>query len=376
MSNESQTQLVVTADLLGQFAKMIAQEQVNAKRQENNKAVAYVPTQIKPTKVSVETGTLFTNIDVPAAPGAKIQIDTWKIQPEGIPTVIENYHFRKEMLNDLLNWLVLPSDYGFWMVGLHGTGKTSFVEQVAARLGRQVWSDTGSQTTEFIDLFGYSCPTKNGEIKFVEGGLLKAMKEGGIYIINEVDAMSPSELIKLNELTAHKPIYVPQLESWVHPKPNFRIVCTSNTNGTGDDTRYIGTQAMNTAFKDRWMMVNVPYLPAAIERQFLESIVGKLYNENTPNFNKNRLASYNALVGGMVEIANMIRDAAQTMGGESTPPSIRALMRWIDLVLKGSYTDGMSELRSAFLKAYGNALSDAERQTAIEICTDVLGDRF
>ncbi|HIF9337816.1 AAA family ATPase [Photobacterium damselae] len=372
----SQTQLVLTTDLLAQFAQMIATEQVKAQRQENNKQAAYVPTVIKPQKVTVSSSTLFSCIDIPAAKTATIEINKWSVQPEGIPAIIDNYFFRKELLSDFLNWLIHPTDYGFWMVGLHGTGKTSFVEQVAARLGIPCWSDTGSQTTEFIDLFGYSCPTQTGAIKFVEGGLLKAMNEGGIYVINEIDAMSPSELIKLNELTAHKPVYVPQLEKWVYPKPSFRIVCTSNTNGSADDTRYIGTQAMNTAFKDRWMMVNVNYLPPELERAFLESCVKRVYHEQVPGFNKNRLASYNALVGGMVDIANMLRDAAQTMGGEATPPSIRALHRWLDLVLKASFTSGMSELRSAFLKAYGNSLSAAERQTAIEVCIDVLGDKF
>ncbi|MCD9553445.1 AAA domain-containing protein [Photobacterium carnosum] len=358
------------------FATNLVSEQAKQALKERNDSVAYKPTSIKPTKVQVKATELFKNIDKKPNEQLVLTVNDWKIKPVGIPTVIEDYYFRAELLQDITNFILTDVDYGFWMIGGHGTGKTSVAEQIAARLGMQCYSETCSERTEFLDLFGYNIPCAGGKMKFVHGGLYLAMQNGGICILNEVDAMSPSELIKLNELLGGKPVYVPQTESWLNPHKNFRLIVTSNTNGTGEDPRYIGTGQLNAAFKDRFMKTYVDYLPQEIEVEYLNGILGKYFDKSNPHYSSVREKQYKALIVMIVKVANALRKAAVSMSGGMTPPSIRATKRWLELTLKGTSTNGMSGTRSAFLKAYAYDLSEHEQNAAIEVCIEHFGSDF
>lgn len=358
------------------FAANLVAEQEKHNLAQRNAAVSYVPTKNKPTKTIVNAIELFKNIDRKPSAELQLMVNTWKIKPVGIPAIIEDYYFRADLVQDITNFLLSSVDYGFWMIGLHGTGKTSIAEQVAARFGISCFSETCSERTEFLDLFGYSVPCSGGNMKYIKGGLYSALEQGGICILNEVDAMSPSELIKLNELLSGKPVFIPQTESWLYPSKDFRLMITSNTNGCGDDSRYIGTNQLNAAFKDRFMKVYVDYLPEDIEVSLLQSFFEQKVNKNNPKFTSIHKKQYLALIKMMVKVANGLRKAANTMGGDMTPPSIRALKRWLQLILDGSHTAGMNGTQAAFLKAYGYDLSESERIAAIEVCKEHFGTDF
>ncbi len=345
----------ITPEQMAFFAKSLASnlvsEQAKQSLKERNDAVAYKPTEIKPTKVQKKAVELFKKIDKQSNDQLVLTVNEWKIKPVGIPAVIDDYFFRAELLQDLTNFIFTDVDYGFWMIGGHGTGKTSIAEQVAARFGIQCFSETCSERTEFLDLFGYNIPCAGGKMKFVHGGLYLAMQNGGICVLNEVDAMSPSELIKLNELLGGKPVYVPQTESWLVPHKDFRLIVTSNTNGTSDDPRYIGTGQLNAAFKDRFMKTYVDYLPPEVEEAYLAGVLAKYFNESNPHYSELREKQYKALITMIVKVANALRKTAVSMSGGMTPPSIRATKRWLELTLKGTSTNGISGTRSAFSKS-------------------------
>lgn len=370
----------ITLEQMAFFAKSLASnlvsEQAKQSLKERNDAVAYKPTEIKPTKVQKKAVELFKKIDKQSNDQLVLTVNEWKIKPVGIPAVIDDYFFRAELLQDLTNFIFTDVDYGFWMIGGHGTGKTSIAEQVAARFGIQCFSETCSERTEFLDLFGYNIPCDGGKMKFVHGGLYLAMQNGGICVLNEVDAMSPSELIKLNELLGGKPVYVPQTESWLVPHKDFRLIVTSNTNGTSDDPRYIGTGQLNAAFKDRFMKTYVDYLPPEVEEAYLSGVLAKYFNESNPHYSELREKQYKALITMIVKVANALRKTAVSMSGGMTPPSIRATKRWLELTLKGTSTNGISGTRSAFLKAYAYDLSEHEQNAAIEVCIEHFGSDF
>ena len=355
------------------FAANLVTEQEKHKLAHRNAAVSYVPTSNKPTKKVVNAINLFKNIDRKPADTLQLMVNQWKINPVGVPAIIEDYYFRADLVQDITNFLLSPVDYGFWMIGLHGTGKTSIAEQVAARFGIQCFSETCSERTEFLDLFGYSVPCSGGNMKYIKGGLYNALEQGGICILNEVDAMSPSELIKLNELLSGKPMFIAQTESWLYPSKDFRLMITSNTNGCGDDGRYVGTNQLNAAFKDRFMKVYIDYLPEDIEVALLKSFFDTKIDKTNPKFTTVNEKQYLALIKMMVKVANGLRKAANTMGGDMTPPSIRALKRWLQLIIDGSRTEGMTGTKAAFMKAYGYDLSEAEQMAAIEVCTEHFG---
>ncbi|MEZ9922365.1 AAA family ATPase, partial [Vibrio breoganii] len=88
---------------------------------------------------------------------------------------------------------------------------------------------------------------------WMDGCLTKAMREGHILILNEIDLMDPAELANMNAILEGSPLVISQLDGEIiAPHPNFRVVATSNSNGSGSDGMYVGVQRLNLAFMDRF----------------------------------------------------------------------------------------------------------------------------
>lgn len=257
-------------------------------------------------------------MDVFGFTGTSVQIQGF--EPCGhpnVPTLKKEYVFRKETLRDVINFIDCSFGDGLFVTGSTGCGKTSLIEQVCARLNYPVQSFTCGGSTEFMDLVGQWVMIK-GETVWMDGCLTKAMKEGHVLILNEIDLVDPAELANMNAIMEGSPLVISQLNGTVvHPHPNFRVVATANSNGSGDSGLYSGVMRQNLAFMDRFIVIEVDYADAEIEVAILEQVAPKIPK---------------AIRTKMVELANKVRKVFQgedDAGVElSVTFSTRTLIRW------------------------------------------------
>jgi cobaltochelatase CobS len=158
-----------------------------------------------------------------------------------------------------------------WIWGPSGVGKTSGVRQMAAILRWPVYRVQMSADFSLDDFVGTTevVPTAEGTVtKFVDGVLIRAMRNGGILLIDEITGTPPHVLLALQAVLER--VDNPQA-AWadgkshatfvntanggevIHCHPNFRIIVTDNTNGQGDTLgMFSGTNVMNEATRSRF----------------------------------------------------------------------------------------------------------------------------
>ena len=153
-----------------------------------------------------------------------------------------------------------------------------------------------------------------------------AIRYGGLFLLNEADLLSPEVAVGLNGVLEGASLCLPENGGEViHPHEMFRIACTGNTNGGGDDTGlYQGTGRMNFAWLDRFIWGEVNYPDAVVEKDLLVKLYPALPEH---------------IVVKMVDFANEIRK--QFIGASDSYTdtievtlSTRTLLRWADLTLR------------------------------------------
>ena len=204
----------------------------------------------------------------------KLEFDNIKLAPWAtkgeVPILDTSYQFKDEYLNEVLAYLSHPLNDCLYIAGPAGCGKTSIIMQVCARLNWGLQQITVGNKTEVSDLIGHTVLRK-GELVFEYGVLVKAMLNGDVLLINEIDTMSPSDLSVLNDVLEGKPLTITANNGEIiKAHPNFRVVATANTIGNGDDTgAYVGTRQMNTAFMDRFRYLYMDYLTEQEETELV-----------------------------------------------------------------------------------------------------------
>ena len=138
-----------------------------------------------------------------------------------------------------------------YLTGKAGTGKNVICQQVAKALGLDFYF-TNAVTQEY-KLTGFI--DANG--KYQETQFYKAFTNGGIFMLDEMDASIPEVLIVLNAAIANKYFDFPIGKVEAHP--NFRIVAAGNTCGLGANSVYTGRYCLDRASLDRFAMVDIDY---------------------------------------------------------------------------------------------------------------------
>ncbi len=240
-----------------------------------------------------------------------------------VPVAHASYVFERTLLRDVLSFMLKPHSDALFLSGPTGCGKTSVINEVCARLHWPVQQVTCNGRMEFQSLKGQfvlkaSAPGETPAMTFEYGPLARAMKEGHVLILNEIDMCDPSELAGLNDVLEGRPLVISENGGEViKPHPNFRVVATANSAGKGDESGfYSGVQVQNMASMDRYRFLKVNYLPEKVEEEIVRKSAPFLAD---PAMKK--------IVSGMVKFASEIRKRFED-GTLSVTMSTRSLCRW------------------------------------------------
>ena len=158
------------------------------------------------------------------------------------------------------------------LIGHTGAGKTSFIEQVAARARYGVLRSNMNGQTTAGDFVGF-WTVKGGETIWVDGVLPTAMREGLWLIVDEIDFAEPSILAALTAVLEPQGRLVLKEKGHeiVEPHPDFRLFATANAVGAMSRFRHLyqGANLMNEAFLDRWRVYRIDYLSPEEEADVL-----------------------------------------------------------------------------------------------------------
>ncbi len=140
------------------------------------------------------------------------------------------------------------------LVGPSGSGKTHLAAQIAQSLGLRfsLLSLTAGVTES--RLYGRFVPTgENGSFQYVEAEFVKFYRDGGLFLLDEVDAADPNVLLALNAAIANRTLETPNPDCPIVPMhADFRIVTAANTYGHGADRTYCGRNQLDGATLDRF----------------------------------------------------------------------------------------------------------------------------
>jgi len=141
--------------------------------------------------------------------------------------------------------------YPTYISGLSGNGKTFMVEQACAKVGKEFIRVQINPETDEDDLLG-GFRLINGETVFSKGPVLKAMENGAILLLDEIDRAT-NKIMCLQGILEGKPVLVKKTGEVVTPAEGFNVIATANTKGKGsEDGRFTAASIIDDAFLERF----------------------------------------------------------------------------------------------------------------------------
>ncbi|NHH99700.1 MULTISPECIES: AAA family ATPase [Oceanimonas] len=297
------------------------------------------PSQLRPVRE------LF-NLDV------DMQVPVFEHRDEHVPDIDPNYCFNPDVTLAILAGFT--RNRRVLLQGLHGTGKSTHIEQVAARLNWPCVRVNLDGHISRLDLVGKdTIVLEEGKqiTRFQEGIVPWALRRPVALIFDEFDAGRPDVMFVIQRILEQDGKFTLLDQNQViTPNPHFRLFATANTVGLGNVTGlYHGTQQINQAQMDRWNIVaKLDYLPREDE---ISIIQGKV-----PRYNDARGFE---LISSMVAVAELTR-AGFAAGDLSTLMSPRTLIAWAE------NTEIFGDAALAFRLSFLNKCDEAERPLVAE----------
>mgnify|MGYP006097738425 FL=1 len=257
-----------------------------------------------------------------------------------VPEVDDAYRFDPEVTQAILAGFM--HNRRVLVQGFHGTGKSTHIEQVAARLNWPTVRVNLDGHISRMDLVGRDAVVvRDGQqvTEFVEGVLPWAIQRPVALVFDELDAGRPDVMFVIQRILERDGRFTMLDQNRVlSPHAGFRLFATANTVGLGDMTGlYHGTHLLNQAQVDRWNIVaRLNYLEAEAES---EIVLGRV-----------PAASH---VTEMVAMADMTRQGF-VAGDISTVMSPRTVIDWAE------NTDIFGDVRRAFELSFLNKCDEAE----------------
>jgi cobaltochelatase CobS len=271
---------------------------------------------------------------------------------EHVPDVDPAYRFNRDVTLALLAGFA--QNRRVLVQGLHGSGKSTHVEQVAARLNWPCVRVNLDGHLSRLDLVGRDAIVlRDGQqvTEFQEGILPWSLQRPVALVFDEYDAGRPDVMFVLQRVLEEGGKLTLMDQSRVlTPHPFFRLFATANTIGLGNlNGLYHGAQRLNHAQIDRWNIVAaLNYLPAEEEIAIVQARVPELAD-----------AAGQGLVGRMVAVAALTRKGFAA-GDLSTLMSPRTVIAWAENL--GIFRD----IDLAFRLSFINKCDDAERPIVAE----------
>ena len=291
-----------------------------------------------------------------------MEVDAFSKSSEYVPEIDKTYKFDKDTT------LAILSGFSFnkrvLIQGYHGTGKSTHIEQIAARLNWPCIRINLDSHVSRIDLIGKdSIVIKDGKqvTEFKEGILPWSIQNPVALVFDEYDAGRPDVMFVIQRVLESEGSFTLLDKNKVFKQNKFfRLFATTNTVGLGDTTGlYHGTQQINQGQMDRWNIVStLNYL--SLDKE-MEIILGKNKNLNNPK--------------GKEQVSNMIKVASLTrkgfMAGDiSTVMSPRTVLHWAE------NSEIFKDIGYAFRVTFLNKCDDAEKNTIAEYYQRCFGDEL
>jgi len=288
-----------------------------------------------------------------------MNVPSFTQRTEYVPEIDPGYCFDRETT------LAILAGFAFnrrvMVQGYHGTGKSTHVEQVAARLNWPMIRINLDGHVSRIDLIGRDAIVlREGQqvTEFREGLLPWSITRAVALTFDEYDAGRPDVMFVIQRiLEANGKLTLLDQNRVISPHPCFRLFATSNTIGLGDASGlYHGTQQINQGQMDRWSIVTtLNYLEHDAEAAI---VLAKVPQYDTPE-GRTRILS-------MVRVADMTRNAFMNRD-ISTVMSPRTVINWAENALI------FDDVAYAFRVTFLNKCDELERATVAEFFQRAFG---
>ena len=271
---------------------------------------------------------------------------------EHVPEIDAAYRFNPEVTLAILAGFT--RNRRVMLQGLHGSGKSTHIEQVAARLNwpcTRVNLDGHISRLDLIGKDGIVLREGKQVTEFQEGILPWALRRPMALIFDEYDAGRPDVMFVIQRILERDgKLNLLDQNQVIHPHPSFRLFATANTVGLGNlNGLYNGTQVLNQAQLDRWNIVaTLNYLPQAEEVAIVAARVPHLLARQGER-----------LLTQMVAVADLTRQGFAS-GDLSTLMSPRCVISWAENM------EIFSDPALAFRLSFLNKCDEAERPIVAE----------
>ena len=315
------------------------------------------------TSTHGESGTAMAAPDTEVDVRKTFGIDTdWKVPAfskadERVPDIDDAYVFDPDTTLAILAGFA--HNRRVMIQGYHGTGKSTHIEQVAARLNWPCIRINLDAHISRIDLVGRDAIVLRDGLQvteFREGLLPWALQHPVALVFDEYDAGRPDVMFVIQRVLEQSgKLTLLDQNRVIRPNPWFRLFSTANTVGLGDTSGlYHGTQAINQGQMDRWNIVTaLNYLPADVELEIVKS--------------KTKMAD--KTIADMIRVAELTRQGF--VGGDiSTVMSPRTVITW------AQNAEIFGDVGFAFRVTFLNKCDEAERMLVAEYYQRVFGDEL
>jgi len=289
-----------------------------------------------------------------------MQVPMFSSDNEYVPAIDKTYQFDPETTLAILAGFAY--NLRVMVQGYHGSGKTTHIEQVAARLN---WGCVRINLDSYIsrvDLIGRDAIVlKDGQqvTEFHEGLLPWSLQTPTALVFDEYDAGRPDVMFVIQRiLEADGRLTLLDQNRVIRPHPAFRLFATANTIGLGDTTGlYHGTQQINQGQLDRWNIIaTLNYLPHDEE---LGIALAKAPDYQTEEGRE--------LLSRMIQVANLTRQGFMN-GDLSTVMSLRTVINW------SRNSEIFGDAGYAFKLTFVNRCDELERPVVAEYYQRCFGE--
>ena len=291
-----------------------------------------------------------------------LKVPAYSKKNEYVPELDEDYLFNHETTIAILAGFT--HDRRVMVQGYHGTGKSTHIEQIAARLNWPCIRINLDSHVSRIDLIGKDMITlRDGQqvTEFREGLLPWAIQNPVALVFDEYDAGRPDVMFVIQRvLEISGKLTLLDQNKIITPHKFFRLFATTNTVGLGDTSGlYHGTQQINQGQMDRWSIVSaLNYLPHEDELNIVSAKAKSFNNKDGKE-----------TISKMVRVADLTRNSFIN-GDISTVMSPRTVLTW------AQNTEILSDVGLSFKLTFLNKCDELERQTIAEFYQRCFGEEL